>query len=233
MNRKVTNTIRFVMDEMIPPFIRDSKWFMYPFFWLAYRGKNINKMMNFKKNVYQMTPEEYANLYNDLNSISRNRKTDLNEASIDFILKKIEEGDFKNIIDIGCGSGYILNLIKSKFPHIELTGFDIKKSKAVENYNFVEGNLEKLPFENNSFDLVLCNHTVEHLVDLNLCISELVRITNKKLVVVTPCQRPYYYTLDEHVNFFQFKEQLIALFPFIKYECKSLQGDWGYVGEKE
>lgn len=233
MNRKITNTIRFVMDEMIPPFIRDSKWFMYPFFWLAYRGKNINKMMDFKKNVYQMTSEEYANLYNDLNSISRNRKTDLNQASIDFILKQIEAGSFKNIIDIGCGSGYILDLIQSKFPHIELTGFDIKKSKTVENYNFVEGNLEKLPFENNSFDLVLCNHTVEHLVDLNLCISELVRITNKKLVVVTPCQRPYYYTLDEHVNFFQFKEQLIALFPFIKYECKSLQGDWGYVGEKE
>ncbi|MGC6433137.1 MAG: class I SAM-dependent methyltransferase [Crocinitomicaceae bacterium] len=233
MNRKITNTIRFVMDEMIPPFIRDSKWFMYPFFWLAYRGKNINKMMDFKKNVYQMTSEEYANLYNDLNSISRNRKTDLNQVSIDFILKQIEAGCFKNIIDIGCGSGYILDLIQSKFPHIELTGIDIKKSKTVENYNFVEGNLEKLPFENNSFDLVLCNHTVEHLVDLNLCISELVRITNKKLVVVTPCQRPYYYTLDEHVNFFQFKEQLIALFPFIKYECKSLQGDWGYVGEKE
>ena len=55
MNRKLTNSIRFVMDELIPPFIRDSKIFMYPFFYLAYRGRNIREMMDFKSK-YIITP---------------------------------------------------------------------------------------------------------------------------------------------------------------------------------
>jgi SAM-dependent methyltransferase len=231
MNRKLTNSIRFVMDELIPPFIRDSKYFMYPFFYLAYRGRNIKEMMNFKTNVYGYTPEQYADIYNNLNSISRNRKTDLNEASIDFILKEIENEQGK-IIDIGCGSGYLLNLIGSSNPNLHRTGFDIKSASGNESFEFVEGNLEKLPFEDNSFDIVLCCHTIEHLLKLDVCIQELQRITKKKLIVITPCQRYFYYTLDEHVNFFPLKEQLLNLFSFDKQTCLPLQGDWGYVGFK-
>jgi SAM-dependent methyltransferase len=231
MNRKLTNTIRFVMDELIPPFIRDSKIFMYPFFYLAYRGKNVKEMMNFKSRVYNYTPEKYAHLYNNLNSISRNRITDLNQASIEFILNELKDQD-GNIIDIGCGSGYLLNLIGKKYPNLNRTGFDIKKGNGNENYQFVEGNLENLPFKENSFDVVICCHTIEHLLKLDVCIKELVRITKKKLIIVTPCQRYFYYTLDEHVNFFPLKEQLTHLFPFKNYNCKSLQGDWGYIGYK-
>ena len=51
MNRGLTNAIRFVMDELIPPFIRDSKVFMYPFYLFAYRGKNIKEVMQFKTKV--------------------------------------------------------------------------------------------------------------------------------------------------------------------------------------
>ena len=59
MNRNVTNVIRFFMDEWIPAAIRDSRWFMYPFFYLAYRGRNIREVMEFKSRVYSFTPAEY------------------------------------------------------------------------------------------------------------------------------------------------------------------------------
>jgi len=230
MNRKLTNTIRFVMDELIPPVIRDSKIFMYPFFYLAYRGRNIKEMMDFKSKVYNYTPEQYENLYNNLNSISRNRITDLNQSSINLILRELQNDNIKNIIDIGCGSGYLLNLIGDKFPHIDRTGFDIKNASGIEKFNFVQGNLECLPFEDKSFDVVVCCHTIEHLLKLDDCINELVRITKKKLIIVTPCQRYFYYTLDEHVNFFPLKQQLIHLFPFQTYNCKLIDGDWVYIG---
>lgn len=230
MNRKLTNSIRFVMDELIPPFIRDSKIFMYPFFYLAYRGRNIREMMDFKSKVYQYTPEQYAHLYNNLNSISRNRVTDLNQASIDLIIKELHDGVFENIVDIGCGSGYLLNLIGEKFPQLNRTGFDIKNASGEEKFNFVQGNLESLPFDDKSFDVVICCHTIEHLLKLDDCIAELVRITKKKLIIVTPCQRYFYYTLDEHVNFFPLKEQLIHLFPFQSNNCKLIDGDWVYIG---
>jgi hypothetical protein len=48
MNRRLTNTIRFVMDELLPPIIRDNKYFMYPFFYIWYKGNNVKVHMEFK-----------------------------------------------------------------------------------------------------------------------------------------------------------------------------------------
>ncbi len=90
MNRRVTNVIRFVMDELVPPFVRDSKVFMYPFYMFAYRGRNIKEVMQFKSKVYTYSEEEYSAFYNNLNTISRNRATDMNQACIDFILEKVD-----------------------------------------------------------------------------------------------------------------------------------------------
>jgi ubiquinone/menaquinone biosynthesis C-methylase UbiE len=232
MNRRLTNAIRFVMDEFFPPVIRDSRWFMYPFYYFAYRGKNIREVMDFKSKVYQFTPEEYASFYQGLNTISRNRQTDLNNACIDFILENIDPAS-NTVIDVGCGGGYLLNLIAQKYPEKELTGFDLKKPEGKLPFHFVAGNVEALPFEDKAFDTVICCHTIEHLIKLDECISELVRITRKQLFVVTPCQRYFYYTLDEHVNFFPFKEKLTSLFPFEDHRCEKLQGDWVYYASRE
>ncbi len=229
MNRRLTNAIRFVMDELIPPFIRDSKVFMYPFYLFAYRGKNIKEVMQFKTKVYTYSPEEYTDFYNGLNTISRNRATDLNQACIDFILDKIDP-TAKSLVDIGCGGGYLLNKIHKRHPSIALTGFDLKEPEKHEVFDFVHGNVERLPFEDHSIDVVVCCHTVEHLIKLDLCISELIRITRKQLFIVTPCQRYFYYTLDEHVNFFPQKESLTSKIPLTEFTCEKLQGDWAYLG---
>lgn len=232
MNRKLTNAIRFVMDECIPPFIRDSRWFMYPFYYFAYRGKNISEVMDFKRRVYTYSPEEYAQFYNQINSISRNRLTDLNQASIDFIMEQIRIHQPKSIVDVGCGRGYLLELIHQQFPTIQLAGVDIKACHTNPPYQFIQSNIEALPFEDNVFDLVICCHTLEHLIQLNQCAGELSRIANKHLLVVTPKQRYFYYTLDEHVNFFTQAEQVTSLFHFPTKHIQNLQGDWGYLGSK-
>ena len=231
MNRRITNSIRFVMDELIPPFVRDSKIFMYPFYVFAYRGKDINEVMNFKKNVYSYSEEEYADFYRGLNTISRNRKTDLNQGCIDFILKNLDDTE-ETVIDIGCGNGFMLSEISKKKPNKSLFGYDLKKPEGETVYEFIQGNVEKLPFEDNSFDTVICCHTVEHLLSLDLCISELVRITKKQLIIVTPCQRYFYYTLDEHVNFFPYEKKLSSVIPMENYTCDKIQGDWAYLGKK-
>lgn len=231
MNRRLTNSIRFVMDELVPPFIRDSKLFMYPFFYFAYRGKNLKEVMNFKTNVYNYTEKEYSDFYNGLDTISRNRKTDLNQGCIDAILNLLDDSEQK-IIDIGCGNGFLLEEIARTKKNKTLVGFDLKKPTTERSYEFVSGNVESLPFEDNSFDVVLCNHTVEHLLSVDQCINELKRITKGSLIIVTPCQRYFYYTLDEHVNFFPYEEKLTSIIPFSNYSCKKIQGDWMYVGKK-
>jgi hypothetical protein len=78
MNRSSTNAIRFCIDQLIPPIIRDARWFMFPFYWFAYRGKLVKEAMEFKFRIATMTPEEYVHFYESIDTISRNRESDLN-----------------------------------------------------------------------------------------------------------------------------------------------------------
>ena len=229
MNRNFTNVVRFVMDECIPGIIRDSKLFMYPFFSIAYRGKNIKEAMNFKKNVYSFSDKEYFDFYNSINSISRNRKTDLNRECINYILENIDKNS-TTLVDIGCASGYMLGLIYDKHPALKLSGFDLKKFELPDFINLTLGNIHHLPYKDKEFDSVICCHTIEHLLDLKTCITELIRVAKKEIIVVTPCQKPFFYTLDEHVNFFYYKELLTSVFPLKKFKCIKLKGDWVYHG---
>ncbi len=227
MNRGITNIIRFVMDECIPPLIRDSKIFMYPFFLFAYRGKKIKDAMNFKANIHKWSKEEYFNFYNTIDTISRNRQTDLNEKSIKLIIKKIDPTTL-NLIDVGCGIGYFLNRLDGK--NIELHGCDIVDKTKYKNFRFTEANIEKLPFKDKRFDVVVCSHTLEHIININTAVLELKRICKRQLVITVPCQKEFFYTLDEHINFFPFKEKLLSLFNLNKYECYKINGDWVYIG---
>lgn len=225
MNRKTTNIIRFFMDECLPPIVRDNKLFMFPFYWLAYKGKNVNAIMGFKRNVYRFTPDEYAAFYDNLSSISRERETDLNSRCIKEIQQLVPENT-SSAIDVGCGNGFALQRLRSWFPHIELCACDVSEAAAGCGFNFVNANVTDLPFADNSYDVTICSHTLEHILDLPKAIAELKRITRRRLIVVVPCQRYYYYTLDEHVNFFPLREQFAFALGVPTSQCTKIQGDW-------
>ena len=84
-----------------------------------------------------------------------------------------------------------------------------------------------------SFDVVTCAHTLEHIVNLDRAVSELKRVARRQVIVVVPCQRWYFYTLDEHVNFFPYAESLTSVIGLKDYSCRKIRGDWLYVGRME
>ncbi len=227
MKRTVTNIIRYLMDECLPPIIRDNKYFMYPFYYYAYKGKDIKTAMNFKSLIYSLSEREYRDFYGNLNSISRNRKTDLNDASIKYIIDNLSN-TAKNLIDIGCGHGYFLKQLKD--TDLKLFGCDIATIDNSLDYYNIKCNIEKLPFKDKQFDIVTCSHTLEHILNPEKAISELKRITKNQLIIIVPCQRYFYYTLDEHVNFFPIKEKLTSLIGINNNNCKKIWGDWVYIG---
>lgn len=228
MNRTLTNAIRYVMDELIPAVIRDNKYFMYPFYYYAYRGKNLTQVMNFKSLVYNFSEAEYKKFYDNLDTLSRNRKTDLSRSSLKFVLDRLDMAA-RSILDVGCGNGYFLSQLKGK--RLELHGCDIVDKSADRNFTFTAGNIEKLPYADGEFDIVTCFHTIEHLTNLQQAISELKRVTKNQLIIVTPCQRYFYYTLDEHINFFPYKEKLTSLMNIKNHTCTKIWGDWVYIAD--
>jgi SAM-dependent methyltransferase len=230
MNRKLTNKIRYAMDEWIPPVIRNSYWFMYPVFFLLYGGRDVRRIMQFKTLVRSLPESEADKLYKEVDVVSRNRKTDLAESNVKYIINQVTNGD--SVLDVGCGKGFLLNRIRQICPNSQLEGLDLENTLKYPGLSFTSGTITSLPFTNDSFDIVICTHTIEHIIPLNKAISELIRVCRRKLIIVTPCQRYFYYTLDGHVNFFYRKEELTSHLPFKNFECEKLDGDWIFTGEK-
>jgi SAM-dependent methyltransferase len=225
MHRNVSNVIRFIMDECIPPVIRDSRLFMYPFFWVAYKGKRVSYMMDFKSHVFSLTDQQYRDLYAGIRSIGTDRPTSLNTRCLKRILESCG-GEPKRILDVGSGSGYLVRLLESQ-GH-EVWGTDIHEPAASTFSNYRRSFAEQLPFEDQGFDVVISTHTLEHIRDPKRALSELKRVSRGKIIIVVPRQRPFYYTLDEHVNFYPHPYSLPREVGEAACICESLHGDWYY-----
>lgn len=229
MKRTITNKIRYLMDECIPPFIRDSRRFMYPFFRFWFKNKNIGKIMNFKQDVARMSDEEFSDLYRTLFIRAKDRPTDTNKASIHYMLKQLDPGA-RSLLDVGCGRGYWLDLLAERKPGLELTGLDFFDEVPLKKSRYVRGNVETLPFPDKSFDIITCQHTIEHLKNLPKAIEEMKRVARKQVIIATPCQRYYFYTLDLHIHFFPNEHALSGPVGLPRYECRKIDGDWVYIG---
>ena len=182
--------------------------------------------MDFKDRVIELSKDEFNNTYINLKSRARDRKTDLNDKSIKYILENIDSRSVK-IIDVGCGNGYLLESINGNF---EKYGCDLYDNHNNLSFRYIKGDLECLPFDDNSFDTVLCCHTIEHLPNIYKAVSELIRISARQLIIVVPKQRYYYYTLDLHLHFFFDKFSIINLIGLSHYSIEEKAGDWVYIG---
>lgn len=219
------------MDECIPPLIRDNKYFIYPLFYYWYKKKNVNFYMNFKSVAFDLSESEFADAYRNLDCRGNDRETDLNKPCVDYMLENLDKNAI-TLLDAGCGRGYWLNMVSEK-TNLDLTGCDLYDNVTLNRGTYVKGNIENLPFEDNSFDIVTCHHTIEHILNLDKAISELKRVAKKQLIIVTPCQRYFEFTLDLHINFFPIESYLTTIIKMNKYICKKKMGDWVYIGDKD
>jgi hypothetical protein len=229
MNRRLTNLIRFVMDECLPPLLRDNRYFMWPFFYLAYHGRQIAEVMEFKSRVLHFSTEQYRDFYAGLDSISRRRDTDLNRPCLDAIETVVDAEQPESVLDAGCGNGYLLSLLKRRNGQLKLSGADVVPPPSSFDFPHHQIELESLDSVVAPHDLVVCAHTLEHVRDLQKAMVVLRRLARRTLLIVVPCQRYYYFTLDEHLHFFPDRCSLVSQLGVAEPEikaCQKLAGDW-------
>ena len=214
-----------MLDELVPPAIRDRRWFMWPLFYLWFRGKNVRRMMDFKSQVYGMSREELRAFYRERDSLATRRPTDLTEASLARMLARLLP-DARSLLDVGCGQGYFLERVARR--GLRAYGCDVVDAAGLRPGTYVQAEIDALPFRDGQFDVVTCSHTLEHVIDLPAAVRELRRVARRQLVVVVPCQRWHYYTLDEHVQFFPRAEMLVHAIGLPHATCEKVAGDWLY-----
>ncbi len=229
MKRNITNKIRFILDEILPPFLRDNKYFMYPFFYFWFKGEKIPLMMNFKSEILKLSDNELKNIYKNLQSRARDRITDLNDKTVRKICSYLKTKS-NNLIDVGCGNGYLLKKIIIKGKKYGCDVFEKNDFKDSKNFNYSKQDINNITFSKNFFDIVICCHTLEHIPNINRAISELKRIAKKELIIVVPKQRYNFYTLDLHIHFFPDRFSIINIIGLKKYQLFEIDGDWLYIG---
>jgi ubiquinone/menaquinone biosynthesis C-methylase UbiE len=111
----------------------------------------------------------------------------------------------ETIIDIGCGFGDLLIRLRKDGHKGKLYGIDISKGmieEAKENskgldIQFKVSKAEELPFKDESFDIVICKHSLYHF-ELDKAISEIERCLKKKGILIftlnSYSQRSKYYS---------------------------------------
>ena len=88
----------------------------------------------------------------------------------------------KRVLDVGCSSAILTAEVAKNLKKSKITGIDSYK-KAIEfaksKYPHLEllvADAHKLPFKDNTFDLVICTETLEHVTDPKKCLLEMKRV---------------------------------------------------------
>lgn len=108
------------------------------------------------------------------------------------LLEHFSNNKTLKILDVGCGTGhYIEQLLMRKhnvFGNDVAIGMLIKSQNKYyrfrQTHKLSLSNIEKLPFQNSSFDAVLCIGVIEYLPDIYKALRELNRIVKEDGIVI-------------------------------------------------
>ena len=222
--RESSLIINFVLNELLPPVMRDSKAVMWLAMKLAF-GSRSRTFFEFRDSLATMSDADYIKAYVETESCNLIRGSDLNQKCKEAIRQNIS-GD--TVLDVGCGRGELLDLLSSFF----VVGCDISPRRS-DNHPIVQAFAESLPFADDSFDTVVCTHVLEHVRNLPAAMNELRRVASSRIIVVVPRERPYRFGFNLHVTFFPYEYSLYATWGSgidpERIEVENLGGDWFYV----
>lgn len=137
-----------------------------------------------------------------------------------------------SVLDVGCAKGFMLHDFKELMPNLTIAGIDISEYGIEHAIEAVKpllrvGNARQLPYEDNSFDLVISINTI-HNLPLGECkqaVREIQRVSRKHAFITVDAWR----TQEEKERFL--KWNLTALTYMHVDEWRNLFEEVGYQGD--
>ncbi len=140
------------------------------------------------------------------------------------------------VLDVGCGKGFLLYDMMKRLPGLKIKGIDISQyaidHSKEEIRPFLEvGNAVDLPYEDNSFDLVISINTLHnlYLFDLEKALQEIVRVSKRHSYIVVEAYR----NLEEKTNLMYWVLTGECFFSTEEwewlYERFGYQGDYSFI----
>ncbi len=120
------------------------------------------------------------------------------ENSAAYLLPKLQSLKESNpnlkLLDVGAGSGTIAISFAKLIPNGHVTGIDLNakvlpraranaETAGVNNIDFREGSIFKLPFEDEAFDITYCHQVLIHISNPWDALREMLRVTKRGGIV--------------------------------------------------
>lgn len=99
-----------------------------------------------------------------------------------WLLNELGDVSGKKILDVGCGTGELLYVFENGYKNVEAHGLDIspkmleKAKERTSNVEYKEGNVEKLPYDNDTFDIVVNSASFHHYENPQKALEEMRRV---------------------------------------------------------
>ncbi|PLR68690.1 hypothetical protein CYJ36_06920 [Bacillus sp. UMB0893] len=103
-----------------------------------------------------------------------------------WLFEQYEISPNSKILEIGCGDGAFWLKNRDQIPsswHIALSDFSKgmlesakEKLREVESFQYYQLNIEEIPFDDNSFDVIIANHMLYHVQNRNIALREVRRV---------------------------------------------------------
>ncbi len=154
-------------------------------------------------------------------------KYGLNRKRVEFLNKIVKNEKKKKILEIGASTTDFLNLLSKK--KYDLYAVEPSKQKINKKIKFFNQTFEKINFKN-KFDVIACFHTLEHIFDINVFLSKILKIIKDKgylFLEIPNSLKMGFMTIEdyypfEHMSYFNYENLKIFL---SKYGFKKFKID--------
>lgn len=114
------------------------------------------------------------------------------------VVEEVAARSPRRVLDLGCGTGALAELVLEALPGCELAGVDLSnamlaraRERLGDRAQLVEGDSEHLPFPDGFFDVAYCNDSFHHYPDPDRAAFEAWRVLRAGgLLVVGDCWLP-------------------------------------------
>ncbi len=139
----------------------------------------------------------------------------LHDGFVETVLNAIP--DCSTILEVGTGSGRISIELAKYNPRVTVTGIELSddmitvanenkvQAGVADRVTFTKGDAKSLPFEDASFDVVVCHNMMHHLPDPFSAVQEMKRVLKKDGgFFLRDLRRPASFLVPLHVNILGF-----------------------------
>ena len=101
--------------------------------------------------------------------------------------------DGMSVLEVGSGTGELILYLAKKYPSCRMHGLDfstesVMRSKEIANkfnipVSFAQGDIQKMPFADESFDIIFGDQVIGHIENQTLALREIYRVTKNDGIV--------------------------------------------------